>query len=475
MDHIFTLSPKQTLAWLALEDNTTNEVFFGGGAGGGKSVLGILWHIHRRTKYAGSYGLIARNRYSDLQSTTMMRFWQIMQAMKYRPNIDYKYNDQKHIIKWKNGSYTFLKDLFANPSDPEFDSLGSSEYTDIFIDEAPEITEKAFEVIKSRCRYMLDEFGLEQKILTTGNPGPHWLRYRYVFDKEENRVQLEPHQKVILSTLEDNPNKGFRDKYRAVLEQMKDEYTKRRLLLGDWLAAPKTGREFIHSFSYDQSVRDNMQFYDAGSPLHITLDFNVTPYMTMLVAQIKWVPEENMWEVNYLKEYCLEHPFNSTKGLADAFLRDLTVGCFAGYNKTIFYYGDYNGLKRNTLGKADARHDYQVLTNILTRYISNNSKRVKTNPRVKKARSFLCEIFAGNKLIPIRVFVDRKMYTTIKDLQSLKEGPDGDMLKQYDTFPGTKERFEKYGHCVQALYYLPISAFEQIFKTFEKNYGSAPE
>ena len=42
------LTKKQTKALDALEDKTTTELLFGGGAGGGKSALGCYWQIKNR-------------------------------------------------------------------------------------------------------------------------------------------------------------------------------------------------------------------------------------------------------------------------------------------------------------------------------------------------------------------------------------------------------------------------------------------
>ena len=52
------LSIKQTTALDLLEDKTTNEILFGGGAGGGKTALGCYWQLKMRLKYPNTRGLI---------------------------------------------------------------------------------------------------------------------------------------------------------------------------------------------------------------------------------------------------------------------------------------------------------------------------------------------------------------------------------------------------------------------------------
>jgi phage terminase large subunit len=84
-----------------------------------------------------------------------------MQGLKAETH--YRYNQQSNTISFPNGSQILLKDLFLYPSDPNFDELGSLEITDAFIDECNQTVEKAFNVVKSRIRYKLDENNLYLK------------------------------------------------------------------------------------------------------------------------------------------------------------------------------------------------------------------------------------------------------------------------------------------------------------------------
>lgn len=176
------LSDKQSEAWHYLEDNVTTEILYGGGAGGGKSYLGCIWHIYRRTKYPGSRGLIGRAKISALEESTLVTLKNVAAKLGYVDGYDFTYNSQKHTINWRNGSKTILKDLFQYPSDPDFVSLGSTEYTDALIEEGTEITLKAFEIVNSRIRYKLQEFNIIPKCLITCNPGPGWIKEKFILD-----------------------------------------------------------------------------------------------------------------------------------------------------------------------------------------------------------------------------------------------------------------------------------------------------
>ena len=169
------LSIKQTKAIDFLEDDKTNELLFGGGAGGGKSILGCYWQIKQRLKYPETKGLIGRASLKTLKETTLQSFFFVAKQQELIAGTHYKYNQQSNIIYFPNGSQILLKDLFLYPSDPNFDELGSLEITDAFIDECNQLVEKAKNVVKSRIRYNLDENKLIPKILMTCNPAKNWV------------------------------------------------------------------------------------------------------------------------------------------------------------------------------------------------------------------------------------------------------------------------------------------------------------
>ena len=70
-------TPKQSKAFEYLMDNTTTELLFGGGAGGGKSYLGCAWIIHSCLKYKGIRCLIGRSKLDSLKKTTLNTFFEI--------------------------------------------------------------------------------------------------------------------------------------------------------------------------------------------------------------------------------------------------------------------------------------------------------------------------------------------------------------------------------------------------------------
>lgn len=236
------LFEKQRAALAALaNDSPYTEVLYGGAAGGGKSVLGCAWQIARRLKYPETRGLIGRSKLDALKKSTLRTFFQVCKDWGLKSGVHYKFNGQSNIITFFNGSEIFLKDLFFYPSDPNFDSLGSTEYTDAFIDELPEITNKARDIVKSRLRYKTRDYNIKGKLLMTCNPTKNWVYNE--FYEPFKYGSLVDYRAFIQSLPTDNPE--LDPNYLKVLEQL-PESDKRRLLYGEWEYDTSKDRMFTY-------------------------------------------------------------------------------------------------------------------------------------------------------------------------------------------------------------------------------------
>lgn len=225
-----TYLPRQieALQHLAI-DSDVEQILYGGAAGGGKTKFGCMWQIQRRLKYAGTRSLIGRSKLDTLKKTTLNTFFETAKEFGLVADKHYTYNGQTNVIKFFNGSEIVLKDLFAYPSNPNFDSLGSLEITDYFIDEVAEVTEKAVNIVHSRCRYKLNEFGLIPKGFLSCNPSKGWL-YNEFYVKN-NRNELPKHRAFVQALPQDNPFLPV-----AYIESLRrlPEYDRKRLLEGNW-------------------------------------------------------------------------------------------------------------------------------------------------------------------------------------------------------------------------------------------------
>jgi hypothetical protein len=257
------LSIKQTIALDLLEDKTTNEILFGGGAGGGKTALGCYWQLKQRLKYPNTRGLIGRAVLKTLKETTLVSFFQVAKMQGLEAGKHYKYNGQMSQIELFNGSVILLKDLYAYPSDPNFDELGSLEITDAFIDEANQIEDKARNIIKSRIRYQLDENDLIPKVLYTCNPAKNWTYSE--FYKPQVDGTIAKNKQFIASLIDDNPfiSKHYKENLLTL-----DTVSKERLLFGNW----EYSNDPSILIEYDKILDSFNSGYIPTGPHYITCD-----------------------------------------------------------------------------------------------------------------------------------------------------------------------------------------------------------
>ena len=230
----------EALKFLSVDSNV-ETILYGGAAGGGKTMLGCMWQILRRLKYPGTRSLIGRAKLDTLKKTTMNTFFQVANDIGLKAGEDFSYNQQSHIIKFSNGSEIILADLFLYPSDPNFQDLGGLELTDVFLDEATEISEKAYSVVCSRIRYKLNEFGLKPKILLTCNPSKGWIYNQFYLPyKNQN---LPEHLAFVQALPGDNIH--LPDAYVTSLSRL-PEADRKRLLEGDWEFDNSSDRLYLY-------------------------------------------------------------------------------------------------------------------------------------------------------------------------------------------------------------------------------------
>lgn len=131
---------------------------------------------------------------------------------------EYTYQDQKGIIQYKNGSQIQLIDLNYEPSDPDFDTLGSLNFTHVVIEEAGEIKQKARTVFGSRKnRFLNREYGIVGKTVLTQNPSQNFTRDE--FYEPYKKRGAGPYQVWPIGEVETSPGK-LETAYRAFIRSL---------------------------------------------------------------------------------------------------------------------------------------------------------------------------------------------------------------------------------------------------------------
>lgn len=294
------LTIKQTKALDFLEDDITQEVLYGGAAGGGKSALGCYWQIKRRLLYPGTKGLLGRSVLKTLKETTLQTFFEIAkkQGLKRGSHFDLTSSQDKenpNCLVFYNGSLIYLKDLYAYPNDPDFDELGSLEITDAFVDECGQVTAKAKGILKSRLRYKLNDYNLIPKFLGCCNPNKNWP---YVdFYKPSKEGTLRKDRQIILALPYDN--KHLPASYIESLKGL-DKNSRERLLEGNW--------------EYDDdpsSLIEYEKILDCFKNTHLKSGKAKADYLTIDVA--RFGSDKTVFGIWYTKNHVKLHSF---KGLS---------------------------------------------------------------------------------------------------------------------------------------------------------------
>lgn len=221
---------KQEQALYLLTDDETEELGYGGAAGGAKSWTGCVWLTFMCLAYPGTKWFIGREELTRLMGSTYETLKKVFRQYGVRPT-DYKFNGKYNYIQFTNGSRIDFLDLKFLPSDELYERFGSLEYTGGWIEEGGEINSGAYDTLKSRIgRHLNDRYRILGKLLVTLNPKKNWCHQ--VFWKPFKANELPKNVKFLQALATDNPHveSGYIEKLRAI----KDKIRKQRLLYGNF-------------------------------------------------------------------------------------------------------------------------------------------------------------------------------------------------------------------------------------------------
>lgn len=222
--------PIQYKALEILWDDIHTEIFFGGAARVSKTYLACAFAVTESLSYPGIHVGLGRSRMTYLKKTTLLTMFEFFGHQNMIENRDFHYNKQDGIISFNNGSKIILLELYDNPSDPNFERLLSLSLTHCIIDEASQISKKAYETLSTRISYKLQEYGITGKMLIVSNPTKGWLYDEFYKPYKQN--ELDAHKAIILGTPLDNKTAGqayINQQLRILSDPMAQ-----RLIYGNW-------------------------------------------------------------------------------------------------------------------------------------------------------------------------------------------------------------------------------------------------
>lgn len=459
------------------------------GSGSGKTHSEGLLSANFIINFPKVMGFIGANTYQQLSKSTLFRVYDVWWRKfgwkedvhfvvdKIPPKSYVQFNaplkSYENTISFNNGCLIFLSSL------DNYKIIDGSEFGWAILDETKDTKEVAVkEVVSFRLRQkglfvkdgeLLDKMepsatGHNPMYIFTSPAKVDWLNEwfglgdhyeeinRKIHDKKDYFKLVQEGKKVVIcSTFHNEHNLPEGWIARKLLEFAGSPNLIEMLIYGSPVA--KSGGEFFSGFERLKHVKKVP--YIPAANIHITLDFNVVPYITMTLWQI--IREGPIIRVRCFDEIKLTSPKNNTEALCreveKRYLKDKKI-------QGLYYYGDATGKNRTT---SSIEHNYEILERVLKKYLNDNSNRVlRSNPSVSATRDFVNRIFGEGT--NIRLEIDENCKTLISDLEFLKEDADGGYLKVKVKDAITGSTYEKYGHMSDNMRYFLVSAFNSLFE-----------
>lgn len=460
------------------------------GAGSGKSHCAGIRSADFVINFPKVRGFIGANTYQQLSKSTLFRIFEVWRntfgweedvhfVVDKIPLKGFKQHNAplksyENTISFNNGCLILLASL------DNYKIIDGSEFGWAMLDETKDTKEEAVkEVISFRLRQSGMWITPDGEIIDKQKPGctghnplfiftspakVAWINEWFELGDHYEEINIKCHSKTEYFKLVQNGKKVIIGSTYHNEKNLPDGWIERKikelagsphliemLIFGSPIA--KSGGEFFNAFERLKHV--GKVDYDPNHNIHITLDFNVAPYITMTCWQI--IQKQDIIEVGCFDEICLSSPDNNTEALCKEFERKY---CKDNKIQGLFYYGDASGKNRST---QSTEHNYETLERVLGKYLNEHSCRVpKSNPSVSATRDFLNRIYAeGTNL---RIKISERCKKLIMDNEFLKEAPDGGKLKVMAKDPATGSMYEKFGHCSDSEIYLLCAAFPSLFK-----------
>lgn len=211
-------------------NSTIDEILYGGAKGGGKSFIGCSLIFADAFMYPNTQYFIARKQLNDLRRFTIPSIHEVLNGWNI-PQEAWKYNGQDNYFELHNGSRILLLDCKYLPSDPQYQRLGSMQFTRGWIEEGGEFDYDSYSNLKiSIGRWKNKEYNLKGKLLITANPSKNFL-YKNFYQPYKAGT-LEQWKAFIQALPYDN--KMLPKEYIESLERTLKGAEKQRLLHGLW-------------------------------------------------------------------------------------------------------------------------------------------------------------------------------------------------------------------------------------------------
>lgn len=478
-----------------LQDLTIRFIILFGGSSSGKS-YSVAQIILIFTLWEGSNTLVMRKVGASIRDSIYQDFKTAADQLGIT-NL-FRFSDGvKTITCLSNGARIVFKGL-----DDSEKIKGLSSFKRVVLDEESEFEEEDYKQIRKRLRGMVG-----QQIITTFNPikETHWIKTQ-IFDKEKwhdipktveiagrelppqltdvksirmnepksilnprtKEIEEHPSDTVVIQTTYLNNfwvvgspdgTYGFYD------EQCVADFERDRLndpdyynvyALGEW-GVIRTGSEFFSSFN--RGVHTGVCEYDPTLPVHLSVDSNVLPYISITYWQIAL--EGDKKHIRQIGETCADSPNNTVRKAAKLVAKRLHE---MGVDKVILH-GDASTRAANNIDDEKRSFHDLFIDTLQKEGIEVVDKVSNKNPSVPMSGEFINAIF--DAVLPgLQITIDENCKVSTEDYMSVQKDVNGGILKTKVKNKITMQTYEEHGHISDTFRYVVVDMLREEFLLF---------
>lgn len=480
---------------MLMQNKTIRNIIMYGGSSSGKT-YSVAQAILIFTLWEGTNTLVMRKVGASIRDTVYQDFKTAADQLGITHL--FKFNDGNKIITClQNNARVVFKGL-----DDAEKIKGLSSFKRVVLDELSEFDETDYKQIRLRLR------GIEgQQIIGTFNPikETHWIKKK-VFDKQKWHDipmevvidgQLIPEELTKVKSIKMNePRIMMHKRTGEMIEHAPDtvviqttylnnfwvvgspdgtygyydeqciatfEYDREHdpdyynvYALGEW-GVIRTGSEFFGSFNRGNHVVETV--YDPSLPVHLSVDSNVLPYISISFWQI--AIDSSQKQIRQIDEICAESPNNTVRKAARLTAKRLQA---MGVCKVILHGDASTRAASNIDDEKRSFHDLFIDT-LQKEGIDVEDKVSNRNPSVPMSGEFINAIY-DNNLPGINIIIGENCHMSAEDYMSVQKDVNGGILKTKVKNKITMQTYEEHGHLSDTKRYVVVDMLHEEFFAF---------
>lgn len=480
---------------MLMQNKTIRNIIMYGGSSSGKT-YSMAQAILIFTLWEGTNTLVMRKVGASIRDTVYQDFKTAADQLGITHL--FKFNDGNKIITClQNNARVVFKGL-----DDAEKIKGLSSFKRVVLDELSEFDETDYKQIRLRLR------GIEgQQIICTFNPikETHWIKKK-VFDKQKWHDipmevvidgQLIPEELTKVKSIKMNePRIMMHKRTGEMIEHAPDtvviqttylnnfwvvgapdgtygyydeqciatfEYDREHdpdyynvYALGEW-GVIRTGSEFFGSFNRGNHVA--VTVYDPSLPVHLSVDSNVLPYISISFWQI--AIDGSQKQIRQIDEICAESPNNTVSKAARLTAKRLQA---MGVCKVVLH-GDASTRAANNIDDEKRSFHDLFIDTLQKEGIEVEDKVSNRNPSVPMSGEFINAIY-DNNLPGISIIIGENCHMSTEDYMSVQKDVNGGILKTKVKNKITMQTYEEHGHISDTKRYVVVDMLHEEFFAF---------